>query len=52
MNYSSVAMGFCNEKYGDLIYMSFLRYYFGVHCKAPILAVIGVFGWLTVIFQH
>ena len=32
--------------------MRVLRYYLGVHCKAPILAIIGEFGWLTVKFQH
>ena len=32
--------------------MRVLRYYLGVTCKAPILAIIGEFGWLTVKFQR
>ena len=51
MNYNSGVWGFCSDKNGNALQMHVIRCYLGVHCKAPIPAIIDEFGWLTVKFQ-
>ena len=48
MNYNAGVWGFCNDKYGNALQLRVLRYFLGVHCKAPIPAIQGEFGWMTV----
>ena len=53
MNYNSgVCFFFCNDKHGNALQMRVLRYYLAVHCNAPILAIIGEFGLVTLQLQH
>ena len=47
MDYNSSVWGHCQDKNGNSLQLRALRYYLGVHNKAPIPGINGEFGWLS-----